>query len=253
MSGALTVLSAVSSNSALRSIVSSTGILPSSLQTLLLGVQRKIGTIIPDVTIEESHSDRVNVTQHPIADGQHISDHVYRQPYQVTMRCGWTNANPIGAAASGFTSGGGLANLGSALESAGEGLWQSFTEQRVITVYNQLQKLQYDTTASGDTRPVNVFTLTTGKRTYPNMVIAELQVRTDNKSEYSLFVEAHFQEAMYVTTQSTTQPAQTDQGSPSQTSSSSANTNSNQTPNPVDPKDVPSYLKQIGTEISGSK
>jgi hypothetical protein len=100
MSGALTVLSAVGSNTALRSIVSSTGILPSSLQSLLLGVQRSFGnkisgTIIPDVAIEETHSDRLTVTQHPISTGTPVSDHVYRQPAQVTMRCGWTNANPI--------------------------------------------------------------------------------------------------------------------------------------------------------------
>ena len=64
------------------------------------------------------------------------------------------------------------------------------------------------------------FTLTTGKRTYQNMVIVELGVRTDHTSEYSLMLECHMQEVFIVDTQTTTQPAQpaqSDQANPAST------------------------------------
>jgi hypothetical protein len=57
---------------------------------------RSVGTIMPDVTIEEHFVDVVSVTQHPIAQGTPVSDHAYRKPRQVTMKLGSTNANPVG-------------------------------------------------------------------------------------------------------------------------------------------------------------
>lgn len=220
MSDAITAISAVAGNPAIQTLASALP-LPSQLQSVLFRSPRRIATIIPDVVIEEDHSDRLTVTQHPVMTGVPISDHAYRMPYQVTMRCGWTNANAIGNALQGFgASLIGGASFGDAVSAGGTQLLQSFTEQRITAIYAALRKLQFDNTAYAQgTVPVNAFTLVTGKRTYPNMVITELSVRTDRTSEYSLMVEAHFQEVMIVTTKFTTQPAQTDQASPSQTAS----------------------------------
>jgi hypothetical protein len=222
MSGALalTGVSAVVGSSAFSTLAAQLP-LPQGLQSILLRGLRKIDTIIPDVTIEENHSDRVTVTQHPIATGTPVSDHVYRLPSTVTMRLGWTNSNPVGAALGGFAAGGGFGgDIGGGLAGAGSGLLSSFDEQRVNQIYEQLRKLQFDDAAWGKGQtPVNTFQLVTGKRTYPSMIITELQIHTDRSSEYSLMVEAHFQEVMKVTSESTTQPAQTDQQNPSQTAS----------------------------------
>jgi hypothetical protein len=224
MSGALiNIGSAVAGSSAFSSIASASGLVPSSLSTLLLHNQRKIDTIIPDVTIEENLSDRVTVTQHPIADGMPVSDHVFRMPSTIVMRCGWSNAGALSSAisdtASAFSSG---ASIGSSLTAGGKSLMSSFTEQRVTEVYNKLRKLQFDQSAWDQQKvPVNTFKLVTGKRTYDAVVISEISVRTDHTSEYSLMVEVHFQEVMVVKTKSTTQPAQADQEAPSKTGSPS--------------------------------
>jgi hypothetical protein len=186
------------------------GLSASGLMPAMLRNTRRIGTIIPDVTIEEQHSDRLQVTQHPVARGSPISDHAFKLPATVVMRLGWTNANPIGAGVQGFMEGG-LAGLGSALLG-------TLTEQRVKDIYNRLLTLQYDPQAAAmGGISVVPFTLTTGKRTYQNMVIVELGVRTDHTTEYSLMIECHMQEVFIVDTQTTTQPAQSDQALASKT------------------------------------
>lgn len=175
-------------------------LLTSGAVSVFLTNQRSINSdsaslIIPDVTVEETLDDRLMVTQHPVARGSPVSDHAYKLPSTVTMRCGWSNA--------------------------GHGL-DGFTEQRIITIYNQLRTLQFNQAAwdSGTSPAVTPFTLTTGKRTYQNMVIAELSVRTDKATEFALMVECHFQEVLIADLGTTTQPAISDMASPDKTSAS---------------------------------
>ena len=181
----------------------------------LLSKPRSIGTIIPDVTIEENFSDRVQVTQHPMATGAPINDHVYRLPRTITMRCGWTNAAPITAAFQGFMSGGGLSDLGGALEGAGKGLLSSFTEQRAKGIYDQLLKLQYDPTSRTD--PVLPFNLTAGNRTYQNVVITEISVRNNHETEYALIAEIRLEVLNIVSATVSSQPGSGAQALPSKT------------------------------------
>jgi len=218
------------------------GAAASGLMPAFIRNSRKVGTIIPDVTIEENHSDRLQVTQHPVARGSPISDHAFKLPATVTMRLGWTNANPIGAGVQGFMSGG--------FAGAAEGLLSSATEERVKDIYASLVKLQYDDQAAKNGgNPVVPFDLTTGKRTYKNMVIVELGVRTDHTTEYSLMIECNMQEVFIVETQSTTQPAQSNQAKPDQTQdTTNAPDKKTDTPEPVKERTTtPLYdLKQKG-------
>jgi hypothetical protein len=194
--------------------LSATGLMPAFIRA-----QRQIDTIIPDVTIEEHHSDRMEITNHPVASGSPISDHAYRQPSQVVMRLGWTNSNPLGAVGSGFSSGGGFSDLAGGLAGAATGALSAFTEQRVKDIYATLLSLQAGgTPGTTDPKPMP-FALTTGKRNYKNMLIAELRVTTDRHSEYSLMVEARMQEVIIVTTSTTDTPGQADQAQPSKTAS----------------------------------
>src|SRR4029077_19725214 len=109
MSGALlnTGLRAVTSVAGIGTeLLSATGLMPAMFKA-----PRKIGTIIPDVTIEESHSDRLTVTQHPVASGSQIADHAYKMPATITMRVGFSNSSVISAGVQGFMQGGGFSDL----------------------------------------------------------------------------------------------------------------------------------------------
>jgi hypothetical protein len=223
MSGALTALSTIGTfaQPALQAVP---GLIPAFIRQ-----GRSIGTIIPDVTIEEQHSDRVVVTQHPIADGSSVADHAYIVPATVTMRCGWTNANPVGAAVGGFIAGG--------LAGAGDALLGSLTEQRCRQIYQSLLDLMHQR---------QPFDLTTGKRAYKNMLIIELGVRTDHTTEYSLMLECHMQEVFRVVTRSTQQPAQGDQAAPDKTASTT-----DTTPKQAQPVDNKTLLnKVVGGKIT---
>jgi len=154
---------------------------------VILRRPRFIGTIMVDVAIEEQQTDRIQLTQHPVAIAQQgqpgvISDHAYRMPRAVTMRCGWSN-NPLGVKV-------------------------PWGLSRVELVYAQLLAIQ------GMLQPI---VITTGKRSYQDMMLTELSVRTDRSTEFVLMVEAHFQEVMRVKTGETTQAAQTDQTNPQST------------------------------------
>lgn len=46
---------------------------------------RLIGNIIPDVTIEESTTDSIELTSHPVQQGAAITDHKYRKPVTLKM------------------------------------------------------------------------------------------------------------------------------------------------------------------------
>jgi hypothetical protein len=190
--------------------LTASGILPAFIRA-----GRKIGTIIPDVTIEEHHNDRWEITQHPIANGTPVTDHIYRQPAQVTMRLGWTNANPVGAAVGGFMQGGGFSDIGGGLLGAGQGLLGSATEQRVKDIYKHLLAMQ--TRAPGDTSEIKPFELTTGKRTYPAMLISEISVSTDRHSEYALIMECRMQEVILVKPVTETAAGPGDHALPQQT------------------------------------
>jgi len=219
MSGALTGLTALAGVGG--QALSSLGLIPAFIRQ-----PRSIGTIIPDVTIEEHFSDRAVVTLHPVATGSQISDHMYLLPRTVVMKCGWTNANPVGGIVEGIMS-------GSISEALG-----SLTESRATTIYNKLLALQ------ASRKP---FTLTCGKRTYGSssnsssgglaglvsqinaltgpsgalptgqMVITELSVSNDHHTEYALIIECHMQEVVIVNIGNVNAPAQKDQAIPQTT------------------------------------
>jgi hypothetical protein len=66
-------------------------------------VLRGIGkTILPDVCVEEEHSDSMVITDHPVeqntGNAGFISDHAYRQPAEVTLTYGWSPTGDKGRA-----------------------------------------------------------------------------------------------------------------------------------------------------------
>lgn len=54
---------------------------------------RKIGTFSATVTIDEQAQDDLEITTHPVQRGAAISDHAYRKPATLTVKCGFSDEN----------------------------------------------------------------------------------------------------------------------------------------------------------------
>ena len=130
---------------------------------LISSVTRSIDTIIPDVIVEETHTDEMTITQHPVETGAPISDHAFMNPVTVAMRLGWS-------------------------DSTGQAIGY------VDTVYQSMLALQRER------RPFNV---STGKRQYTNMLIKSIAVTTDESSENALNMNVVLQEAIITSTSTT--------------------------------------------------
>lgn len=161
----------------------------SKLVNALLMSGRSIGGIIPDVTIEEHHTDTLTITDHPIETGASITDHAYSNPAEVTMRAAWSNSNSI-------------------VNSIVSGSLLSGSISNANDLYRQLLDLQ---------KLRQPFDLVTGKRTYKNMLIKSLAVTTDKDSENALIVTIILRQVILVQTTSTTVPDASVQTDPSST------------------------------------
>jgi hypothetical protein len=124
---------------------------------------RAIGQIFADVTVEENHRDEVIITQHPVEGGGVITDHAYKRPAELEIRCGFSNS------------------------SAG---YVGYVQEQ----YRALLGLQLAR---------QPFTVYTGKRRYQNMLTRGLSVVTDPHSENILMASVALQEIVIVSTQTT--------------------------------------------------
>jgi hypothetical protein len=52
-----------------------------------------ISDIYPDVIIEETYDDKLQITAHPVETGGTISDHAYLRPKSLDMRIAWADNN----------------------------------------------------------------------------------------------------------------------------------------------------------------
>ena len=138
---------------------------------------RAIGTIIPHVVAEEVMTDDLVITEHPIEQGAPISDHAYKRPSEVILRCAWSDCT---AQQPGF----------------------------VNQVYQELLDLQ------DSRRP---FTVYTGKRVFPDMLIRSIGVQNDARYEFSLMVTARLQQVIIVSTSAVRVPPASAQAIPQST------------------------------------
>jgi len=124
---------------------------------------RAIGQIYADVTVEENHRDEVIITQHPVEGGGVITDHAFKRPAELEIRCGFSNS------------------------SAG---YVGYVQEQ----YRALLSLQLAR---------QPFTVYTGKRRYRNMIVRGISVVTDPHSENTLMATVALQEVIIVSTQTT--------------------------------------------------
>lgn len=143
---------------------------------------RRIDTLMPHVVAEEAHHDELAITDHPVERGAFISDHAFKLPAQLILRCGWSNSSQ----------------------------WQTIGEGYIDQVYDALLALQ------AEAEPFSVFT---GKRLYDNMLIHSLTVTTDQHSENILEVTARLREVIIVETVEAMIPPRDAQADPANTES----------------------------------
>lgn len=214
---------------------------------------RSIGPIIANITESERHHDEIRITDHPIEQGAVVSDHAFKVPAEVTIRCSWSDsaqkpvigltndrtdqllqsfvlgqgANVGNNAANKAINGSGLpVQIGTALEQIGQlQALSSFTAafnsgtgkgtSAMQDVYSQLLALQIGV------KPLTVYT---GKRKYLNMLIKTISVETDVKSENSLNATLVLREVLFAQTQTVTVgAAQENQANPEETNPTTNN------------------------------
>jgi hypothetical protein len=142
-------------------------VLSSAPQPVYVRPARSIGGIVMDVTVEEAHTDELEITEHPVQQGASVADHAFLLPAKVSITAG-------------------------ASDSGGSG-----GDRRCVEIYEALLDLQ------GKRDP---FDLVTGKRVYRNMLIKSLSTTTDERTERVLLVTAELQEVILATVQTVAVP-----------------------------------------------
>lgn len=146
---------------------------------LIQSATRHIGTIFPDVTVREDHSDTDTITNFPVETGTPISDHVFANPKLIQIACGFSDASNHYA--------------------------------------GYVQDAYQDILAIKALR--EPFDVSTGKRFYQNMLFGDISVVTDEGSEFALMVTARLQEVIISQTggSSNSPTTQSNQEFPSET------------------------------------
>ena len=181
----------------------------SDIASLLFDSNRKITgssgvTVIPDLAIRERHSDRLGITAHPIQTGAAITDHAFVMQPEFTLEFGWSNSS-IQAIGEDFTN----TSLSTILSgNLGEGY--------VSQVYAAILGLQSSR---------QLCTVTTGKRSYKNVLIESVETYTDAGTAYSMIVSMNCKalQLVSVATTSTASVSQSDQANPASTSPEQGN------------------------------
>ena len=165
--------------------------------------------IIAQATVEEIHNDELDITDHPVENGTTISDHAFKRPEKVTIRCGWSNS-PSGptslisqAVSLGATLAGPVVGLISAIAptiQAAQSVLTGNSVSQVRDIYKQLRDLQATRVP---------FDILTGKRAYTSMLFESLICETNEKTENSLMITAVCKQVIIVTTQTVTVPINT--------------------------------------------
>ena len=190
------------------------------LQSILIKPKRSIGPIVAQVTLQEVHTDTLEITDHPVEQGAAITDHAFKRPAELIITCAWSNS-PGGNGSSALQSAGLAATvlgvqgassatvltgavgggLGGAIDQTSAGVQALLTgnsPNQVKGIYQQLLELQESRIP---------FDVVTGKRSYVNMLFRSLQVTTDKTSENALQVVANLRQIILVSTKPLTQSA----------------------------------------------
>lgn len=147
----------------------------------------------PQITTEETHNDEIVITDHPVEKGARISDHFYKLPAEVTIRCAWSNSPSVAGGLIGSAIGAASAIGGTGVRLAAaagpsldgirtiQSILSGNAANQVASIYAALLALQM----SGI--PFDIYT---GKRSYADMMFRNLHVATDFSTENTLLLTA---------------------------------------------------------------
>lgn len=146
------------------------------------------------VTIEETYTDDLMFTQNPVEKGAPITDHAYKSPPKVVIKCGWSNAD--------------YAALQKSSAVQFDPLGSTTQPGYIDEVYSKLLALQASR---------QVFRAVTSRRNYEKVLLTNLSVTHNDKTSAALMVTATLQQVRIVETRATTLPPRDDQADPSRT------------------------------------
>ncbi|RKQ40606.1 phage baseplate protein [Enterobacter sp. R1(2018)] len=146
------------------------------LSVLLQQRTRSVGLLIPDVVITESHKDELEIATHPVEAGANISDHAWKKPSTVIIDCG-------------FSGGGTLLDFAAVSD---YGLDVGLSPKKAYEKILDLQKR------------CELLDVVTGKRTYSNMLIQQVDVTSSKENESVLIAKLTLTEVFLSRTESTT-------------------------------------------------
>lgn len=125
---------------------------------------RNIGGFVADATLEETHHDDLQTTEHPVEQGASVTDHSFKRPATVAIRAAWSNSS--------------LQALGD--PNFGAAMYANFLELQASR------------------QPFDVLT---GKRQYQNMLMTRLGTSTTQATENALVLTVECRELILVQTQ----------------------------------------------------
>jgi hypothetical protein len=170
---------------------------------------------VPDATIEEVHSDDLEITDHPVEQGTVISDHAFKRPSELIITAGWSDSPNNSGLANQIV--GAAANASPALQAilgvtrTIGGIVDMFATRGSVSpsqaAYDQLQDMQNNRI---------LFTIFTGKRVYRNMLVKSLATTTDAKTENSLVIRIGCRQLLMAQTQTVTVPDSSVMANPQQ-------------------------------------
>jgi hypothetical protein len=154
-----------------------------SQDAVIVRSKRNIQGLFVDVAISEEHEDELEITDHP-TEGSMVSDHAFAKPKELRMVVAWSDSRPQ--------------------NSSTQGSFGTTTRD----IYKKLLDLK-------DSK--QLLSVVTGKRTYSNLLLKSIRVKTDVETEYSLVAELHFREVILVRTKTQSLPPDAFQAQPQKT------------------------------------
>jgi hypothetical protein len=174
--------------------------------------------LIPDATIEEVHTDDMEITDHPVEQGASISDHAFKRPAEVVITAGWSDSpnnsgivnTVLGAASNANAAVRAVIGAAELIGGALNVLDGSSTSSPSTQAYQSLVAMQQNR---------SLFTIYTGKRTYQNMLIKSLATTTDQRTENSAIIRITCRQILMAQTQTVTVPDSSVMANPEQNGS----------------------------------
>lgn len=139
-----------------------------------------IGSVVPQLIIEQDMVDDVRPTDHPVEQGAEITDHAVKLPSAVQFRLGWTNSSQ-----------------------AAQG-----DRDYITKIYSQLLKIE---------AARQLITISAIRRIYRDMLILHLGVTWDEHTRYALFLRLRARKIILANTSTIIVPPRAVQSSPERT------------------------------------